>query len=88
MDEEGSPEYPDQESRLKAELDEARLRYKRSKKELDAAKQIARDLGLNTPDGSHAVRKASLDFGQALDRYGDALKRFSQFVMYGSADEH
>lgn len=69
------------ESRLHAQLACANEAYQRARSEATELHQIAKDLGLNQPDGNLALRNAVRKEREALTRYAEALKVFNDFVL-------
>ena len=69
------------ESSLHAQLASASAAYRRAKSEARELHQIARDLGLNQPDGNLALRNAVRREREALTRYAEILKVFNDFVL-------
>ena len=71
------------ERRLQAELEAARARHERARTEFDRMAEIARELGLSTPDGTHALHKASRELSASTRLYREALNRFCNFILRG-----
>ena len=68
---------------LTTELKKAQYSFRRSKQEFELARRDAVDLGLNTADGSHAIRNASRKYNRTLRVYRIALRRFCDFLLRG-----
>ena len=72
------------ETRLKVELESAQDKFRQSKREFDLARGYALELGLNTVDGTHAIRNASREYNRSLTAYRIALGRFCDFSLRGT----
>jgi hypothetical protein len=72
---------------LKAELDEARDRHSCSAAFFDC---LVPDIpsGLPAPDGSLLLHQAGAEAKDSVDQYARALKRFTDFVIYGTVPEN
>jgi hypothetical protein len=84
---ERSANLHDVERRLTDELDEARANYELADLEFRGTARQARDLGLDTIDGSHLLYKASGAERLATAAYTRAVKRFCDFVLKGIVPE-
>jgi len=71
------------EAQLKTELMQARAVYDRAKVSFDEASGHAHSIGFDHPDGVYALHVAAREYGQALARYSEAVKRFASFVLRG-----
>ena len=71
------------EGRLKTELTHAREAYERAKIEFDEATRHAHSIGLDNPDGAHALHVAAKEYGHTLSRYSEAVQRFTDFLLRG-----
>src|SRR5436190_675472 len=76
-------DYRATEKRLKIELDDARKKYDGASVEFYEAADRARELGLSTVDGSHAMNQASKCHRVATEAYGKSVQRFSNFILRG-----
>ena len=75
------------EEKLKSELDEARLRYHHATEELEKLTTDARELGLNTADGTYALHKAAKQHRLATSAYGKSVARFCDWILRGKFPE-
>ena len=71
------------ERRLKAEVDDARIKYDRANRRFGVESARAYELGLATVDGAHALRQASKEQTVATEAYGRAVERFCNLILYG-----
>jgi len=71
-------------ARLTSELAQARTVFERSKCELEAACERAREIGLDHPDGARALHNGASGYRHALEEYSTALRRLSAFLLSGS----
>jgi hypothetical protein len=76
-------EMEELEARLKLELHEAHAALERAGQVLDAKAELAMDIGLDQPDGTHALKNGASQYTHALKQYSAALKRFSDYVLHG-----
>jgi hypothetical protein len=67
---------------LRSALEEARRKYETAKSVFRIASEEAYSIGLNSVDGSHALFKATQEYNFALKHYGDALRRFTEIILY------
>lgn len=75
------------EAELRTALEEARGKFETAKAVFRTASQEAYSIGLSSVDGSHAIFKASQEYNFALKHYGDALRRFTEFVLFRRAPD-
>jgi hypothetical protein len=75
------------ETRLKREVDEARIEHDRAHQEFHEATSRANELGLHTVDGAPALHEASKRQSAANSAYDRAVSRFSDFILQGRVPE-
>ena len=69
---------------LTRELKQARNEFERLRRLFDLTTAEAHALGLNNPDGAHALHSITREYNHALKHYGAAVKRFSDFILEGT----
>jgi hypothetical protein len=70
-------------TRLTSELAQARTSFERSKRELEAACERAREIGLDHPDGARALHNGASGYRHALEEYTTAPRRLSASILSG-----
>ena len=70
--------------RLWAEMNYAREVYEYACSEFAEASQQARELGLQTLDGAHALHNAAVQYRYRLQQYNQAVKRFADCMFVGA----
>jgi hypothetical protein len=68
---------------LRTEMTYARKAYEIARLELMKASQIQHELGLNNPDGAHALRSPSMRYHYLLGQYSKAVRRLAFFLWTG-----
>jgi len=71
------------ERKLRRELDSARAKYEQANTQYHRLTQVANSLGLNTSDGSFALRKANRHYDESLREYRKCLRRFCELILHG-----
>jgi hypothetical protein len=69
------------EERLKSELQSAHDLYECAKQGCEEASRCSRDIGLNTPDGTHILFNATGEFSRCLEKYTAAVKQYADFIL-------
>ena len=75
------------ETRLKREVDEARIEHDRAHQEVHEAASRANELGLHTVDGARALHEASKRQSAATSAYDRAVSRFCDFILHDKLPE-
>jgi PPE-repeat protein len=68
-------------NQLRHKVQAARIRYEGAEREFQQAAGYARELGLETVDGSHAMSRAAAYLNQSIAEYGDAVAEFSDVIL-------
>jgi hypothetical protein len=71
------------EQKLRRELDAARAKYEQTNAQFHRLTQVADSLGLNTTDGSFALRKVNRHYDESLREYRKCLRRFCELILHG-----
>ena len=70
--------------RLREEVEARRKLYVLADAEYKRLSSLAKELGLDHPDGATAAKHAAQQFHQALEAYSQAVKRFSDLILRGA----
>ena len=69
------------EERLRREVETARERFEHASAEFEQVRLLARELGLNTENGSFALHYSAERFRVSARNYRQALTRFGDFIL-------
>jgi len=70
--------------RLRSDLTYTREVYEFARLKFEELSQRAREIGLNTPDGTHALHTAAREYQYFLRQYSRAVKQLACFMRSGT----